>query len=219
MECLTVSGTFPTHSSDITTSSSNNSSSRLSNMEQQQHHATSNVILSQRRYTINSTFSKAERSTWPLSITSSSGIAAPTQPLHRALHSVSTGLLQQQQHCGPLQLLQHSGLPLLLQHHQQHHQQHEQLVPQGAHQLQQKRGVKQLRPFAEAPKPPPRFRRPDKDGRMNRMVVRIPPQVQVAVQDGHLVVTGGSLGPCTWLLPHLLDCCQEYVELCHLYSL
>jgi hypothetical protein len=30
---------------------------------------------------------------------------------------------------------------------------------------------------------------------MNRMVVRIPPQVQVAVQDGHLVVTGGYLCP------------------------
>lgn len=69
--------------------------------------------------------------------------------------------------------------------------QHLQHTHAGAYQLQQQRGVKQLRPYAEAPKLPPRFRRPDKDGRMNRMVIRIPPQVQVAVQDGHLVVTGG----------------------------
>jgi len=53
--------------------------------------------------------------------------------------------------------------------------------------------VKQLRPYAEAPKLPPKFKRPDRDGRMNRMVVRVPPQVQLAVEDGKLTLTGGHV--------------------------
>lgn len=96
-----------------------------------------------------------------------------------------------------------TSLPaLLLQQHQPHHQVLPQMLQRhpsqfrqqaaAAHQLQQQRGVKQLRPYAEAPKLPPKFKRPDKDGRMNRMVVRIPPQVQLAVQDGNLVLTGKS---------------------------
>jgi hypothetical protein len=47
-------------------------------------------------------------------------------------------------------------------------------------------------PFDLAPKPLPRFRKPSKDGRMNRMVVRIPPQVQVQLQDQAITLTGAS---------------------------
>jgi hypothetical protein len=45
-------------------------------------------------------------------------------------------------------------------------------------------------PFDMAPKPLPRFRKPSKDGRMNRMVIRIPPQVQVELQDSAIMLTG-----------------------------
>lgn len=58
------------------------------------------------------------------------------------------------------------------------------------HQLQQQQGLKQLRSFDEAPKPLPRFRKPSKDGRMNRMVIRVPPQVQLELRDQQLVITG-----------------------------
>jgi hypothetical protein len=57
-------------------------------------------------------------------------------------------------------------------------------------QLQQQRGVRQMLPFDMAPKPLPRFRKPSKDGRMNRMVIRIPPQVQVELQDKAITLTG-----------------------------
>jgi hypothetical protein len=57
-------------------------------------------------------------------------------------------------------------------------------------QLQQQRGVRQMLPFDMAPKPLPRFRKPSKDGRMNRMVIRIPPQVQVELQDSAITLTG-----------------------------
>ncbi|WIA22928.1 hypothetical protein OEZ86_009862 [Tetradesmus obliquus] len=57
-------------------------------------------------------------------------------------------------------------------------------------QLQQQRGIRQMLPFDSAPKPLPRFRKPSKDGRMNRMVIRIPPQVQVQLQDQAITLTG-----------------------------
>jgi hypothetical protein len=90
-------------------------------------------------------------------------------------------------------LQQQQCLPQLQQHWQQ----------QAGLQLQQQRGVKQLRPYAEAPKLPPKFKRPDKDGRMNRMVIRIPPQVQVSVEGTKLLLTGETscclLGLCVYL--------------------
>lgn len=58
-------------------------------------------------------------------------------------------------------------------------------------QLQHLRGVKQLRPYAAAPEPLPRFKKPSKDGRLNRMVIRLPPQVQLELKDQHLIFTGG----------------------------
>lgn len=64
-----------------------------------------------------------------------------------------------------------------------------------AHQLQQRRCVAHLRPFAEAPKLAPRFRRPDPTGQLNRMVIRIPPQVQCLVQDGRILLTGEQTSP------------------------
>lgn len=91
------------------------------------------------------------------------------------LHLLQSNTRQQP----PLHIQQ--ALPQLLQQLLQH---------QAGHQLQQQRGVKQLRPYGETPNLPPKFRRPDKDGRMNRMVIRIPPQVQVAVTNGQLVLTG-----------------------------
>jgi hypothetical protein len=57
-------------------------------------------------------------------------------------------------------------------------------------QLQQQRGVRQMLPFDMAPKPLPRFRKPSKDGRMNKMVIRIPPQVQVELQDNAITLSG-----------------------------
>jgi hypothetical protein len=113
---------------------------------------------------------------------------------HCCVHNAGAGTWQQQQ-----QQHHSSSLPALLK--QQHHQALPQMLQwqpslfqqqqaAAAHQLQQQRGVKQLRPYAEAPKLPPKFKRPDKDGRMNRMVIRIPPQVQIAVQDGNLILTG-----------------------------
>lgn len=93
-----------------------------------------------------------------------------------------------------------SAHPLLSQQHQQQ-QSLSQLLGgacsrQHHPQQQQQRGVKQLRPYAEAPKLPPRFRKPSKDGRINRMVIRIPPQVQLAVQDGKLLLTGECARVC-----------------------
>lgn len=98
---------------------------------------------------------------------------------HHSSNTSLPALLLQQHH-------QQRALPQMLQQHPSRFQQQ----AAAAHQLQQQRGVKQLRPYAEAPKLPPKFKRPDKDGRMNRMVIRIPPQVQLAVQDGILVLTG-----------------------------
>eukprot|EP00879_Flechtneria_rotunda_P013535 GHRR01014133.1.p1 GENE.GHRR01014133.1~~GHRR01014133.1.p1 ORF type:complete len:426 (+),score=168.68 GHRR01014133.1:344-1621(+) len=69
-------------------------------------------------------------------------------------------------------------------------------------QQQQRCGFKQLIPHALAPKPSPRFRKPSKDGRLNRMVIRIPPQVQVALQDKQLKLTGKA-GSTVLQLPHL----------------
>jgi hypothetical protein len=59
-------------------------------------------------------------------------------------------------------------------------------------QLQQQRSVRQMLPFDVAPKPLPRFRKPNKDGRMNHMVIRIPPQVQVQLQDQAITLTGAA---------------------------
>jgi hypothetical protein len=62
--------------------------------------------------------------------------------------------------------------------------------------LQHSRCVATLRPYKSAPTPLPRYRKPDKNRRMNRMVIRIPPQVQVAVCDGELRLAGecGGMG-------------------------
>lgn len=103
--------------------------------------------------------------------TSSMAAQAHQQQWPQRPQSLQHPHLLQQQQCLP-QLQQHLQQPLGLQ-------------------LQQQRGVKQLRPYAEAPKLPPKFKRPDKDGRMNRMVIRIPPQVQVSVEGPKLLLTGG----------------------------
>lgn len=56
--------------------------------------------------------------------------------------------------------------------------------------MQQQQGLKQLRSYDEAPTPLPRFRKPSKDGRMNKMVIRVPPQVQLDLKDQQLIFTG-----------------------------
>lgn len=81
------------------------------------------------------------------------------------------------------------------------------LLSQQPQHLQQHRGVKQLRPYAEAPKPLPRFRKPDQGGRMNRMVIRVPPQVQLQLKDQQLLFKGrtwaGRLTPNCSTCTHL----------------
>ncbi|KAF8066366.1 rplF [Scenedesmus sp. PABB004] len=59
-----------------------------------------------------------------------------------------------------------------------------------AAQLQLTAGLRQLAPHGAAPRPLPRFRKPARDGRINRMVIRVPPQVDVALQGGALTLTG-----------------------------
>jgi hypothetical protein len=77
--------------------------------------------------------------------------------------------------------LQQQQRQLVLHHWQQQQQQQMQWL--------QVRGVK-LRPYALAPKPLPRYRKPSKDGRMNRMVIRVPPQVQLELQGDRLTFSG-----------------------------
>jgi hypothetical protein len=52
------------------------------------------------------------------------------------------------------------------------------------------RGVKTLIPYAHAPKPLPRMRRPEKGGKLHRIVIRVPPQVEVTLKGQHLELSG-----------------------------
>jgi hypothetical protein len=81
-------------------------------------------------------------------------------------------------------------------------------IPQQQQQQQQQTAcMATLAPYAAAPQPLPRFHKPDRSGRMQRMVIRVPPEVQVTLQDQHLLLSGGhgtaAHAPAAAVTPHL----------------